>query len=539
MHALVRRAMSAFRRHHSESSIRRPATSSYCSPSGGGVDSFFSEQLSAEFELQGICRELLHSYKETQNWESVSQVAQALVTNSARIAKLKQQIEDTKLNPGLPYLSIISESEVSREPPLNIHIPGATSEENSEFESKPKEEKFTHLAEVSITTPSSHIYVNSAKVEAKDRDLLTSSEVPEKKTHLLCESSHKDPSVQVKRVNSAALGVLGHTEVNHNNSPQDRDHKQEEEGKEGDTREPDTPTLDLGDQHSVELNNISEYMESLVDHFEDLSNRAQVEESSVTEQDMISGEIQTKEVSCGGNAELEVPNDNRINYTSSESSGQFFSPRDSLYSDGGSDEDEERQFVDAESEKDRSPVAAWDDRQSSTPRIEESPNLLTVSKGCISDDREVYCVTLKRDTSLQLTKVVLDPMMRTYAEIFQLRDQLSSTFNNSMVTRFPFRSDLSNKNDDWDISHDLEQFLNMVAGSPDLNKTSIFINFLKGSGDCQEAIRTPNPLVFEGKYQLQVCEITKCVKLRSVFYVTRSIFFLYAVGINVVIIIIF
>ena len=115
--------MSLNRRHYSESG----ASARYhmdISLSGGGVDPILAKQLNLELKLHQYSQELLHLYKESQNWAAISQVAQTLVSSSARIRELKQRLRDLQdgLPLQLPYLEKISESEarlsLSPEPPV-------------------------------------------------------------------------------------------------------------------------------------------------------------------------------------------------------------------------------------------------------------------------------------------------------------------------------------------------------------------------------------------------------------------------------------
>lgn len=406
---------------------------------GGGVDNIFVEQLRVEVEVQRLFQELLDSYTETQNWQSVSEVAQALATNSDRIVKLKKQIE-SKTSQILPYL------EASLEPCLSS-FPGGASEEKSvcgievcDEAGKLKEDESIQL--VLPTISASHI--TEYKVTRETKGVSNTEE-----KNPLLEQAHKDHSSYLVEVQK------------------------------GDSME-----------------------ESMADHFEDLNKCCAQKENSYeksslsvgAEQNKTSGEIQATKACGGDSINLEVPVDNIDNYASSESSGQFFSPRVSLYIDDDGESEEESEFVDARSEKDKSPDA-WEDHQSAQ-RNEVSPNIVTVSKSGVVNDHGVYCITLERDTSLRLAKTVLDPVIRSHAEIVQLRDQLSSTFNESLETQFPFHSDLENANEDKDISGDLERFFNQIASFPDKRETAIFMNFL--NSDCQDArgdVRgAPDPL---------------------------------------------
>ena len=405
--------------------IQHPLPSKFLPDLGGGADCVFSKQLSGEVQLRRICEDLLHSYKDTKNWQSASEVAQALGSNSARIVKLKQQIESIKISKTLPYLVALQEPSV-------YSFPGAAYKKNSVIDNEVRDEGnleedgSIHLVGVSPTASASRVADDSVTCEAEDLDN-SEENCP------LLEQAHKD--------------------------------------------------------HCNYLVEIKKYdlMESIIeDRFEDLSKESSHEQFSLSmeAEPEISGEIQASKANAVDTTKLEIPFDD-IMYASSESSGQFFSPQANPDTGDSEEDEEESQYVDALSELNMFP-AAWEDHQSSADGSKESTNILTVSRIAVGNDQEVYSITLNKDTSLRLAKTVLDPVMRSRTEIVQLIDRLSSTFNDSLATPFPFHSDLENMNEDKDISCDLERFLNQVVCSPVMCETAIFINFL--NSDCQEAI---------------------------------------------------
>lgn len=72
-------------------------------------------QLSLELKLRQNCQDLLNLYKGTQDWAAVSQLAQSLITNSQRIAHLKEQLQPHQQEGGLrPFLYSITEDPRSR-----------------------------------------------------------------------------------------------------------------------------------------------------------------------------------------------------------------------------------------------------------------------------------------------------------------------------------------------------------------------------------------------------------------------------------------
>ena len=103
------RAMSADRRHHSESLHRYQAGTKSSTTEG---NSLLSSQLTLELRLEQDCKDLLHLYKETQDWSAVGQLAQSLTTCSSRICELKKRLKDLDgKNAPLPFLEKISESD--------------------------------------------------------------------------------------------------------------------------------------------------------------------------------------------------------------------------------------------------------------------------------------------------------------------------------------------------------------------------------------------------------------------------------------------
>lgn len=69
-------------------------------------------QLSLELKLKQSCQELLHLYKESQNWAAVGQLAHTLVTNSQRVAQLKDQLRPEEV--ARQFLQVIKEDSRSR-----------------------------------------------------------------------------------------------------------------------------------------------------------------------------------------------------------------------------------------------------------------------------------------------------------------------------------------------------------------------------------------------------------------------------------------
>ena len=110
-------------------------------------------QLSHELKLRQNCQDLLNLYKGTQDWAAVSQVAQSLITNSQRVAHLKEQLQHHQQEGGLrPFLQSITEDPRSRslspEPVEGVKV---TEQETLPFaEVVPDSEK---SSQVSLTSP--------------------------------------------------------------------------------------------------------------------------------------------------------------------------------------------------------------------------------------------------------------------------------------------------------------------------------------------------------------------------------------------------
>ena len=446
--------MSLNRRHYSEPHIRKLSASP---PLDGGV---LAKQLESELELQKVCQELINSYRETQNWEAVSQVAQTLVHNNFRIGQLKQQIQEAPSSTSgssSTYLDNILELELrTGSPPAPVPpapvLPAAVQLQNNRceesLECRSKDDLDPHLLRQSGDVGE----INCGSLEPTEPS-------PIAVNYPLSPSTHTDSSSPLREVSL-------------------------QERKES---ELDTPIVPAEGQHSVEeLDDITQLMESLADHFEDLSKEQELSEK--TPLHVEENGLADHHTNNNNGAKLEVPVDNKASYASSESSGQFFSPRDSLF--GGSDEDDDTQFIDARSEEDRFPAAAWEERQASAQEV------FSVTKTSFGSGG-VYYVTLEREASMQLVDAVLEPALRTSDEIAQLRDQLG------LVAQFPFQllSDLVGEGEDSDMSQEFENFLNYAASSPSLRRSPLFLNFLREDGNQEETEdieREASPLMHSG-----------------------------------------
>ena len=77
----------------------------------GDGEVLIKAQLALENKLQEVCQQLIRYYKEGHNWPAVSQIAQNLITNAHRIARLKSQLQNGQEESANRGLDSITESE--------------------------------------------------------------------------------------------------------------------------------------------------------------------------------------------------------------------------------------------------------------------------------------------------------------------------------------------------------------------------------------------------------------------------------------------
>ena len=87
-----------------------------------GAFETIGRQLELEEKLHILSQQLLQSYKETQQWACVGQLAQGLIASSQRVGQLKQQLESLRERAGGLFLESIRERSLPRE---DDHAPGA------------------------------------------------------------------------------------------------------------------------------------------------------------------------------------------------------------------------------------------------------------------------------------------------------------------------------------------------------------------------------------------------------------------------------
>ena len=80
-----------------------------------GAFETIGRQLELEEKLHILSQQLLQSYKETQQWACVGQLAQGLIASSQRVGQLKQQLESLREKSGGLFLESIREWSLPRE----------------------------------------------------------------------------------------------------------------------------------------------------------------------------------------------------------------------------------------------------------------------------------------------------------------------------------------------------------------------------------------------------------------------------------------
>ena len=432
--------MSLGRRHHRESNNQEEV---------GGV---LASQLNLELQLRENCQELLHSYKETQNWAAVEQTAQTLVTNTARITELKQLLEDSVTR--LPYLEKIlesdSEARSSRSPEL---VEGEKSVQDI-FLADGQDKRF----KLEKTEPclSNIIDINSEKCSSRDncqeRDISSDTEQywPVLDDPQFLNSASPLIDSDLKETVHSALLVASPSPTH-----------------------PDPLTIGVkreGVSGIDELDKITG-MEPLASKlYEDGKVQPPVEQ-----RDSVATENKRDE-----NVELTVPFNSRYTDVSSESSEQFYSPRDSLYFEtGGSDGDdkETERFEDEESHLTQGSLM-----QNET-KFDSIFSIRRILMNGSSEGEELDCYYIIESDFEASSKIFddrLSPVVHSYSDFIQLQKQLNSYLEDSSVLHLEPHSQNGN-HPPKDASKDLERFLNQIAFSLVFRKTPVFISFLKNS----------------------------------------------------------
>ena len=411
-----------------------------------------SEPLEYELQLERICQNLLESYKESQAWEAVGQVAQTLSQNKSRQNQLKQQIKDALK--GAAYRDTISQSQQHQGSPPAGPITASTPDQQLGKELvDPLEVPSEVEGEGQIQAP----VVNATKTNSGYLEPSTIEAAPSEAVNCLPLSSNTQPQpIIVHKEALVKIEAYQNTRQVHNS----RDYSSEQYQGKGQVI--DDNELDIsGEHHSVEeLDDITQMMESLADHFEDLSRKSaeQTPEPPVIEgDDSQSAKPQTFN---GLASELEVPGAKRASYVSTDSSAQFYSPRESPLRDS----EERDQFKDA-----------VEDTYVEVPEAEAThcnAKCFSVTKTSLGTG-DVYYVAIEGGASTELLGVAnLEPLLKNSEDILDLRDLLG------LVAKFPFHSSCQSAEDEDDEALEYEKFLNFVATSSERN-SPFFVRFLQ------------------------------------------------------------
>lgn len=436
--------MSLSRRHHSESGtcyLRAAAN-------GGGVNSLISNQLSLELRLQDNCRELLNSYKESQDWSAVGQLAQTLVTNSSRISDLKRRLQNQE---HLPYLEKIPESEKSQ---LKKEEGVLGSAEDSEVNPEKPQESLYKAANDS----------QSCVNKQDSRDLLSESFPGDASvsTEHPVQTGESSPSVSQECASSQISEEVVECAISTSHLPctNTSDHTS--------SLKPATEDTQLGGEKNSESVGIVLSVEELNDQMEklfaDLNEQFQDDYEGGEAVNQSEVPLTIAESNAGIGTELEVPEDPKAMYASSESSDQFYSPRDSLYnegetSDGEANNKEDDLYEDALSRSDSLQVEDG-----------EIPLTFSIERVLVENDDLAQCNHIYSVKTRKASPgFPSSPVLHSYTEFIQLGEGLASSAGRGSIV----------VTGGSDASADFEAFLNQAASDPSQKGMDCFVDFFR------------------------------------------------------------
>jgi hypothetical protein len=405
---------------------------------GGGVNSLISNQLSLELQIQENCRVLLSSYRESQDWSAVGQLAQTLVTSSGRIGDLKRRLQDQE---HLPYLEKIPESGQSQGLPTAALDPLEGSS-TTEWESLHK----AAVGKQEVLTGDLSGEKNSG-FSTGDQDQQNDLACPAEPGEITSEKVSLSKGVE-SAISSAHLNTS-----NHINSVKSSE-------KQTESVEPEAP--------EIEINDLEDQMEQLANEFTNLSEQYQDDDGEPDQSDI---GLATE---C---TELEVPGHPKTTYASSEGSDQFFSPTNSLYNEGESSSgdgerpnqnEEADQFEDARSGSEDVMDSMCNEPNSSMGE-EEIPvvfNIKSLPEDLAKSNHNIYSIT----SNSELLSGV--PLLRSYDQFVQLRGQLVPSCDCALLVA---ELDGTRRDD----SAQLEAFLNQAANTPHVREMDCFVRFLQ------------------------------------------------------------
>ncbi len=507
------------RRHYSESVLHH-----HQADTKGGGNSLLSRQLTLELRLQQDCKDLLNLYKETQDWSAVGQLAQALTTCSSRIEELKRRLKDLETSAPVPFLEKIQEFDNESTDNQVLKPLEGVSNHRPSAELKGEEEKPISPEKTQESLPeASSITVN--KLQAITKDSLDCdcqresdscvSELPDnsplqtggskqaipllEELGLREKTGEADATIPPCQPPLAQHPITQSTE-NHSDPPpsQEEVEAREPEGvKSTGVSEGVKESDSVSDIEVEDLNQLTDMMEVLVDQFTDLSKQHQEEESLQVEDVTPTASPSNQDAAIpptvvihdAESADQVFPKGTTD--ASSESSEQFFSPRDSLYngSDVGT---ENEQFEDARSGSEQDSVASSPQEECkfnslNGANITVSPVISVNQVGPESGQttKGLYCVQAKNEESVRTFGQAFSPVFHTYEDFIELSVQLTSQGGGGSIPSLKTELlDTNPPDPNADVSTVFEEFLNLVSSMPDLRETPVLLNFLQRGCGC-------------------------------------------------------
>lgn len=434
------------RRHHGESGLSYWARSA---TNGGGVNSLISNQLSLELKLQENCRELLDSYKQSQDWYAVGQLAQTLITSSSRISDLKRRLQTQE---HLPYLEKISESVKSQ---LQVEaFPGSTVQESLEDSPVNPEKAGGSLFKAAND---SQDCVNKQELSSLG-DLpggglcASVQELPVSQPAEDLRCSAGDSASSSSEENLNCVEEVGSTITSAHLNHTDLLEKSQTEGEKS-----EDIVFRVEDMDDLE-----DQMEKLADQFTDLSEECGDGGKAA--------ESETKvpvAITIVADSDLEVPEYPKATYASSDSSDQFFTPRNSLcINEGETSSGEADQYEDARS-------GIEDALPDLVREIPLTFSIRKVSEG-LEGSSDLYLVKASEGSPFRTHGFPSDVVVRNYSEFTLLEEQLVSSGHGSMLVKEPSGG--------YAVA-DLEAFLNRAAGDPRVRELDCFVRFLGSASE--------------------------------------------------------
>ncbi len=518
------------RRHSSESGIVR------CQASHE-AESIRERQLSLEKELQRNCQDLLHLYKESQDWPAVGQLAQSLVTNSSRISELKQHLNDPPTQ--LPYLEKIVERSPEPRPRFSTDPQAAVGTQ----ENTPIIIRVEHPdASLPRAFPSEADNIPEAKPPQASSSCPSKGESPvgsdsEELSKTLCwpEFSESNNSDQFSkqgsdhdRCCSEAAASVSDSEVSPGEersaittvSPHHHHTLIEQLHSEGDLSPTDQRSHNdspheqyvlpavieegrvLEEVNEIgDLDKIENLMETLADQFSDMNKEMESADTLDDNGEREEGEREEEQ------EEVTVPSVYKPTDASSDGSEQFYSPRDSISSELGASEEEEEEIEGKETEhfEDAESFPTWRDCEEPPWENERVFSVSRVSPGKENPTTEStqhrgdFYFVEPENTELvsRLFEIDMNKVVHNYSEFIHLYGILTSHEHGSLNCQFETFPLTVESRDDGDFppdaSKDLELFLNHAASSPALCRMSVFVDFLMSSSRCWTASADVQP----------------------------------------------